>query len=121
VIMSAEPGVGPVIQSPGVYRRCGATQGGSIDLARTAVPVEWDEVKQGADPTAVQLGPTSGSMQGPLGARSTRPRTPSTARASRSTTRCGSLASRWAAGGFAQRYLRYSQEPAGAGQRAVGK
>jgi phospholipid/cholesterol/gamma-HCH transport system substrate-binding protein len=42
--------------------------GGSIDLARTAVPVEWDEVKESLTQLAVQLGPTSGSMQGPLGA-----------------------------------------------------
>jgi phospholipid/cholesterol/gamma-HCH transport system substrate-binding protein len=42
--------------------------GGSIDLARTAVPVEWDEVKEALTQLAVQLGPTSGSMQGPLGA-----------------------------------------------------
>ena len=40
--------------------------GGSIDLARTAVPVEWDEVKQALTQLAVQLGPTTGSMQGPL-------------------------------------------------------
>jgi len=48
----------------------GATlpQGGSIDLARTAVPVEWDEVKQALTQLAVRLGPTSESMQGPLGA-----------------------------------------------------
>jgi len=43
-------------------------EGGSIDLARTAVPVEWDEVKEALTQLAVQLGPTSGSMQGPLGA-----------------------------------------------------
>jgi phospholipid/cholesterol/gamma-HCH transport system substrate-binding protein len=43
-------------------------QDGSIDLARTAVPVEWDEVKEALTQLAVQLGPTSGSMQGPLGA-----------------------------------------------------
>jgi phospholipid/cholesterol/gamma-HCH transport system substrate-binding protein len=43
-------------------------QDGSIDLARTAVPVEWDEVKQALTQLAVQLSPTSGSMQGPLGA-----------------------------------------------------
>jgi len=42
--------------------------GGSIDLTRTAVPVEWDEVKQALTQLAVQLGPTTGSMQGPLGA-----------------------------------------------------
>jgi phospholipid/cholesterol/gamma-HCH transport system substrate-binding protein len=41
--------------------------GGSIDLARTAVPVEWDEVKQALTQLAVQLGPTAGAMQGPLG------------------------------------------------------
>jgi phospholipid/cholesterol/gamma-HCH transport system substrate-binding protein len=45
--------------------------GGNIDLARTAVPVEWDEVKQALTQLAVQLGPTGsfqGPMQGPLGA-----------------------------------------------------
>ncbi len=42
--------------------------GGSIDLARTGVPVEWDEVKEALTQLAVQLGPTTGSMQGPLGA-----------------------------------------------------
>jgi phospholipid/cholesterol/gamma-HCH transport system substrate-binding protein len=42
--------------------------GGSIDLARTGVPVEWDEVKQSLTQLAVSLGPTTGSMQGPLGA-----------------------------------------------------
>jgi phospholipid/cholesterol/gamma-HCH transport system substrate-binding protein len=41
--------------------------GGSIDLNHTAVPVEWDEVKQALTQLAVQLGPTTGSMQGPLG------------------------------------------------------
>jgi phospholipid/cholesterol/gamma-HCH transport system substrate-binding protein len=42
--------------------------GGSIGLGRTGVPVEWDEVKQSLTQLAVQLGPTTGSMQGPLGA-----------------------------------------------------
>jgi phospholipid/cholesterol/gamma-HCH transport system substrate-binding protein len=41
--------------------------GGSIDVNRTAVPVEWDEVKEALTQLAVQLGPTTGSMQGPLG------------------------------------------------------
>ncbi len=41
--------------------------GGSIGLARTAVPVEWDEVKQALTQLSAQLGPT-GAMQGPLGA-----------------------------------------------------
>ena len=64
--------------------------GGSIALGRTGVPVEWDEVKESLTKLAVQLGPTTGSMQGPLGGRSTRPRTRSTATASLSTTRCAS-------------------------------
>ncbi len=42
--------------------------GGSIDLTRTAVPVEWDEVKQSLTQLAVQLSPTTGQVQGPLGA-----------------------------------------------------
>src|SRR6201991_2787875 len=42
--------------------------GGSIDLNRTGVPVEWDEVKQSLTQLAISLGPTTGSMQGPLGA-----------------------------------------------------
>ena len=42
--------------------------GGSIDLKRTAVPVEWDEVKESLTQLAVQLGPTTGSIHGPLGA-----------------------------------------------------
>lgn len=39
--------------------------GGNIDLARTAVPVEWDEVKEALTQLASQLGPT-GSVQGPI-------------------------------------------------------
>ena len=42
--------------------------GGSIDLSRTAVPVEWDEVKEALTQLAVQLSPAAGQMQGPLGA-----------------------------------------------------
>ena len=41
--------------------------GGSIDLNRTAVPVEWDEVKESLTQLAVQLGPTTKSPEGPLG------------------------------------------------------
>ena len=41
--------------------------GGSIGLNRTGVPVEWDEVKESLTQLAAQLGPTTGSMQGPLG------------------------------------------------------
>lgn len=48
----------------------GATlpDGAGIGADRTAVPVEWDEVKESLTQLAVQLGPTTGSMQGPLGA-----------------------------------------------------
>ncbi|CQD04359.1 virulence factor Mce [Mycobacterium europaeum] len=41
--------------------------GASIGLSRTGVPVEWDEVKESLTQLATQLGPTTGSMQGPLG------------------------------------------------------
>ncbi len=41
--------------------------GGSIELSRTAVPVEWDEVKQSLTQLSVQLSPTTGQGQGPLG------------------------------------------------------
>src|ERR1700742_2436015 len=41
--------------------------GGSIDLARTAVPVEWDEVKESLTQLAAQLSPAAGQLQGPLG------------------------------------------------------
>ncbi|GAA4544332.1 virulence factor Mce family protein [Mycobacterium paraffinicum] len=40
---------------------------GNIALDRTGVPVEWDEVKESLTQLAAQLGPTTGSMQGPLG------------------------------------------------------
>lgn len=40
----------------------------SIDLSRTAVPVEWDEVKEALTQLSVQLSPAAGEMQGPLGA-----------------------------------------------------
>ena len=39
----------------------------TIDLARTAVPVEWDEIKDGLNKLAVQLSPAAGELQGPLG------------------------------------------------------
>jgi phospholipid/cholesterol/gamma-HCH transport system substrate-binding protein len=39
----------------------------TIDLTRTAVPVEWDEVKDGLNKLALQLSPAAGEMQGPLG------------------------------------------------------
>ncbi|MGA9492807.1 MAG: virulence factor Mce family protein [Mycobacterium sp.] len=42
--------------------------GATIDLAHTAVPVEWDEVKASLTNLAKQLSPAAGQLQGPLGA-----------------------------------------------------
>ena len=42
--------------------------GAEIGLDRTAVPVEWDEVKEQLTQLSTQLGPQQGSMQGPLSA-----------------------------------------------------
>jgi phospholipid/cholesterol/gamma-HCH transport system substrate-binding protein len=41
--------------------------GATITLAKTAVPVEWDEVKQSLTDLAKQLSPAAGQLQGPLG------------------------------------------------------
>jgi phospholipid/cholesterol/gamma-HCH transport system substrate-binding protein len=43
------------------------SDGASIELARTAVPVEWDEVKESLTDLAKQLSPAAGQLQGPLG------------------------------------------------------
>jgi phospholipid/cholesterol/gamma-HCH transport system substrate-binding protein len=40
--------------------------GGSIGLDRTAVPVEWDDVKSELTELSRQLGPQAGQVQGPL-------------------------------------------------------
>ncbi|MBB2990666.1 phospholipid/cholesterol/gamma-HCH transport system substrate-binding protein [Mycolicibacterium iranicum] len=40
--------------------------GTEIGLDRTAVPVEWDEVKEQLTQLSAQLGPQQGSVQGPL-------------------------------------------------------
>ncbi|MDA4106442.1 virulence factor Mce family protein [Mycolicibacterium holsaticum] len=40
--------------------------GAQIGLDRTAVPVEWDEVKEQLTALSAQLGPQPGSVQGPL-------------------------------------------------------
>ncbi|MGV0790292.1 MCE family protein [Mycolicibacterium sp. XJ1819] len=40
--------------------------GDEIGLDRTAVPVEWDEVKEQLTQLSAQLGPHEGSVQGPL-------------------------------------------------------
>src|SRR5690606_25063650 len=42
--------------------------GDEIGLDRTAVPVEWDEVKEQLTQLSAQLGPQPGSVQGPLSA-----------------------------------------------------
>jgi phospholipid/cholesterol/gamma-HCH transport system substrate-binding protein len=42
--------------------------GGSIGVDRTAVPVEWDDVKSQLNQLSQQLGPQAGQVQGPLGA-----------------------------------------------------
>ena len=46
----------------------GATlsDGGTIGLDRTGVPVEWDEVKRELTDLSAQLGPKDGGLQGPL-------------------------------------------------------
>jgi len=41
--------------------------GATIDLQHTAVPVEWNEVKESLTSLAKQLSPAAGQMQGPLG------------------------------------------------------
>jgi phospholipid/cholesterol/gamma-HCH transport system substrate-binding protein len=43
------------------------SDGATIALAQTAVPVEWDEVKQSLTDLAKQLSPAAGQLQGPLG------------------------------------------------------
>jgi phospholipid/cholesterol/gamma-HCH transport system substrate-binding protein len=42
------------------------SDGASIGLDRTAVPVEWDEVKEQLSSLSRELGPQQGGMQGPL-------------------------------------------------------
>ncbi len=42
------------------------SDGASIGLDRTAVPVEWDEVKEQLTALSRELGPQQGSLQGPL-------------------------------------------------------
>jgi phospholipid/cholesterol/gamma-HCH transport system substrate-binding protein len=40
--------------------------GAEIGLDRTAVPIEWDDVKEQLTQLSAQLGPQNGNMQGPL-------------------------------------------------------
>ena len=42
--------------------------GATVELSRTATPVEWDEVKSELTKLTAQLGPSTGSMKGPLSA-----------------------------------------------------
>jgi phospholipid/cholesterol/gamma-HCH transport system substrate-binding protein len=42
--------------------------GATIELSRTATPVEWDEVKSELTKLTAQLGPSTDSMKGPLSA-----------------------------------------------------
>ncbi len=50
-----------------VYAEGAAMAGGTvIGIDRTAIPVEWDDVKAQLTQLSAQLGPQSGSLQGPL-------------------------------------------------------
>ena len=56
------------VQLTPAYRTSGPTmpENTVIPLERTAVPVEWDEVKEQLTQLSAQLGPQQGSVQGPL-------------------------------------------------------
>ncbi|MGB7506666.1 MAG: MCE family protein, partial [Mycobacterium sp.] len=55
------------IQFTPAYRQGPAmTDGDSIELSRTAVPVEWDDVKTELTRLSQTLGPKAGQVQGPL-------------------------------------------------------
>ena len=55
------------IQITPAYRQGPAmTDGDSIELGRTAVPVEWDDVKTELTRLSQTLGPSAGQVQGPL-------------------------------------------------------
>ena len=94
--------------------------GASIGLDRTAVPVEWDEVKEQLTALSRELGPQQGSLQGPLsnlrepGRRHLRRKRrlvpPGASRA---------VADSGQAGRLADRPVRHREESAGARQRAV--
>lgn len=68
VIMSPNLVAARFIQLAPAYTSGSAMpDGASIPLAKTAVPVEWDEVKQSLTDLAKQLSPAAGQLQGPLG------------------------------------------------------
>lgn len=68
VIMSPNLVAARFIQLAPAYREGPVLpDGATIGLDRTAVPVEWDEVKSALTDLAKQLSPAAGEMQGPLG------------------------------------------------------
>ena len=68
VIMSPNLVAARFIQLTPAYTHGPAMPGGAtIDLSHTAVPVEWDEVKEALTNLAKQLSPAAGQLQGPLG------------------------------------------------------
>ena len=67
VIMSPNLVAARFIQLTPAYSQGPAMKdGGSIELGRTAVPVEWDDVKTELTRLSQQLGPAAGQVQGPL-------------------------------------------------------
>lgn len=69
VIMSPNLVAARFIQlSPAFTGGAELPDGASIDQSRTAIPVEWDEVKEALTRLSVQLSPATGELQGPLGA-----------------------------------------------------
>jgi phospholipid/cholesterol/gamma-HCH transport system substrate-binding protein len=69
VIISPNIVAARFIQLTPAYKQGPAMKdGGKIGLDRTAVPVEWDDVKTQLTQLSQQLGPQAGQVQGPLGA-----------------------------------------------------
>jgi phospholipid/cholesterol/gamma-HCH transport system substrate-binding protein len=68
VIMAPNLVAARFVQLTPVFKEGAAMKdGGSIGLDRTAVPVEWDDVKTELTRLSQQLGPAAGQVQGPLG------------------------------------------------------
>ncbi|MGO4445214.1 MCE family protein [Mycobacterium sp. 2YAF39] len=67
VIMAPNLVAARFVQLTPVFKEGAAMKdGGSIGLDRTAVPVEWDDVKTELTRLSQQLGPAAGQVQGPL-------------------------------------------------------
>ena len=67
VIMAPNLVAARFIQLTPPYKQGPAMEdGGTIGLDRTAVPVEWDDVKSELTKLSQQLGPQAGQVQGPL-------------------------------------------------------